>query len=98
MTPLQTRLNAPFTPQGVAAPAESEPDYLNAGYGAFSWLFTTDHKRIAILYLVSITMMFLVGGIAATLIRLTLLTNNGGFISADGYNRLFSAHGIVMVF
>lgn len=94
-----TRLNAPFVPQGVApAAAPDEPDYLNAAYGAMSWLFTTDHKRIALLYLVSITLMFLVGGVAATFIRLALLTYSGTFISADGYNRLFSAHGIVMVF
>lgn len=98
---MHTRLKEPFTPQGVViAPAQSahEPDYLNVAYGVRSWLLTTDHKRIALLYLVSITMMFFVGGAAATLIRVTLLTPSGSLIGADSYNRLFTAHGIVMVF
>src|SRR5437763_660659 len=97
-----TRLSEPYLPQGIvpapSADAPPEPDYLNVAYGIRSWLFTVDHKRIALLYLVSITLMFLVGGVAATLIRLTLLTPTGAAMSSDSYNRLFSAHGIVMVF
>ena len=73
-------------------------NYLNAGYGLKSWLLTSDHKRIAILYLISITFFFAVGGFFAMLIRLELLTPAGDLVEADTYNKLFSMHGIVMVF
>jgi cytochrome c oxidase subunit 1 len=63
-----------------------------------SWLFTTDHKRIALLYLLSITLMFLIGSLFAVLIRLELLTPAGDMVQADTYNKLFTMHGIVMVF
>src|SRR5207302_5046184 len=72
--------------------------YFNVAFGMKSWLLTTDHKRIALLYLVSVTLMFFVGGAAATLIRLNLLTPTGGLVTADTYNKLFSAHGIIMIF
>jgi cytochrome c oxidase subunit 1 len=72
--------------------------YLNANYGIKSWLLTTDHKRIAILYLASITLFFLVGGIAAVLIRLHLIEPNGAIFEPGTYNKLFSMHGIIMVF
>ncbi|MBM7333836.1 MAG: cytochrome c oxidase subunit I [Alcanivorax sp.] len=71
--------------------------YLNAGHGLASWFLTKDHKRIAWLYFVSITGFFFLGGLAATLIRLELITPNGDLLSSDAYNRLFSLHGIVMV-
>jgi len=73
-------------------------NYLNADYGVRSWLFTTDHKRIGLLYLGSITVMFLLGGIFALLIRLELLTPGPDLVSADTYNKLFTMHGIVMIF
>jgi cytochrome c oxidase subunit 1 len=72
--------------------------YLNAGYGLKSWLLTTDHKRIAILYLVSITFFFAVGGVFAGMIRLELLTPAGDLVGDDTYNKLFTMHGIVMIF
>jgi cytochrome c oxidase subunit 1 len=90
---------APFRPQSpVPQSLVAEPNYLNAAYGARSWLLTTDHKRIALLYLVSVSGMFVIGGLAATLIRLNLLTPNGAFMTADTYNKTFTAHGIIMVF
>ncbi|HVO23502.1 MAG TPA: cytochrome c oxidase subunit I [Candidatus Margulisiibacteriota bacterium] len=73
-------------------------NYLNADYGVRSWLLTTDHKRIGLLYLASITVMFLLGGIFALLIRLELLTPGPDLVSADTYNKLFTMHGIVMIF
>jgi cytochrome c oxidase subunit 1 len=73
-------------------------NYINAEYGIRSWLFTTDHNRIALLYLVSITAMFFVGGFFALLIRLELLTPAGDLLLADTYNKMFSMHGQVMVF
>ncbi|HSB61428.1 MAG TPA: cbb3-type cytochrome c oxidase subunit I, partial [Vicinamibacteria bacterium] len=72
--------------------------YLNAGYGWRSWLFTTDHKRIALLYLVSVTAMFFLGGAYAVLIRLNLVEPTGSLVSAETYNKLFTAHGVVMIF
>src|SRR2546421_12275740 len=77
---------------------EESPNYLNAEYGWKSWLLTTDHKRIAVLYIISITLMFFVGGIFAVLIRLELLTPQGDLVNSDTYNKFFSMHGIVMVF
>jgi len=92
-------LVAPFRPQAVEPPLQApEANYLNVAFGLKSWLLTTDHKRIALLYLISVTLMFFVGGAAAVLIRLNLLTPTGGLVSADTYNKLFSAHGIIMVF
>ncbi|MBO9602763.1 MAG: cytochrome c oxidase subunit I [Novosphingobium sp.] len=81
----------------VVPPEAALPSYLRAGYTLRSWLLTTDHKRIAILYLVSISFFFLIGAIAAALIRLELLTPAGDLLTNDGYNRAFSIHGIIMV-
>jgi cytochrome c oxidase subunit I len=80
-----------------AITAERE-HYLNADYGFRSWLLTTDHKRIALLYLISITFFFFIGGFFALLIRLELLTPQGDLVQADTYNKLFSMHGQVMIF
>src|SRR3954467_7885850 len=81
----------------VAQPIERQ-NYLNSNYGWKSWLLTTDHKRIALLYLVSITLMFFIGGFFATMIRLELLTPQGDLMTSDTYNKMFSMHGIIMVF
>ena len=72
-------------------------NYLNINYTAKSWLLTLDHKRIGILYMVSMTFFFIVGGLAATLIRINLLTPQGNLVSNDTYNKLFTIHGIMMV-
>jgi cytochrome c oxidase subunit I len=72
--------------------------YLNVSYGWRSWLFTTDHKRIAWLYLAAITFFFFVGGAAATLMRLNLIEPQGSLIEPSTYNRLFTLHGLVMIF
>src|ERR1700747_3768282 len=72
--------------------------YLNATYGIRSWLLTTDHKRIALLYLASVTFFFFIGGFFAMMIRLHLLTQNGYLLTPDQYNRMFTMHGVTMVF
>ncbi len=79
-------------------PGRPEENYLNWAYGVKSWLLSTDHKRIGILYLASITMFFIFGGMAASLIRLDLLTPNGDLLSSDNYNKTFTLHGVIMVF
>lgn len=84
------------------APADAQParreTYLNAGHTIQSWLLTTDHKRIAILYVVSITMFFVLGGVYAMLIRLELMTPAADVMTGDAYNRAFTMHGIIMIF
>ncbi len=87
----------PPAPQPAEPPAERS-NYLNVSYGVVSWLLTKDHKRIAILYLVSVTAMFLLGGVAISIVRLHLMTPQGALVSADTYNRLFTMHGVIMVF
>ena len=82
----------------VEAPDPGRRNYLNADYGWKSWLLTTDHKRIALLYLVSISIMFFIGGAMAVLIRLELITPPGDLVQSETYNKLFTLHGIVMVF
>jgi cytochrome c oxidase subunit 1 len=91
-TAILDRRTAPLPPE------EPEVNYLNATQGILSWLFTKDHKRIALLYLISVTAMFFIGGLAITIVRLHLMTPDGGLVEADTYNRLFTAHGVVMVF
>jgi cytochrome c oxidase subunit I len=71
--------------------------YLTDGLTLRSWLLTTDHKRIALLYLGSITLFFFIGGFAAALVRLNLIEPRGLLGSAETYNRLFTLHGVVMV-
>ncbi len=76
----------------------SRAHYLNIKYGVASWLFTRDHKRIAMLYLASITLFFFLGGAMAVLIRMELLTPQGDLLQAETYNRVFTMHGVVMIF
>src|SRR3954447_11112475 len=77
---------------------QTRRNYLNAEFGVRSWLLTKDHKRIALLYLISITLMFFLGGAFAVVIRLELLTPQGDLVSSDTYNKLFTMHGLVMLF
>lgn len=79
------------------ATLEPERSYFADGWGLRAWLLTTDHKRIAWLYLLALTAFFFVGGAAATLIRIELITPAGGLVDDDTYNKLFTVHGIVMV-
>ena len=87
---MSTALQEPQTTETV--------NYLNAEYGWKSWLFTTDHKRIAVLYLISISVMFALGGVFAMLIRLELLTPQGDLVNSDTYNKIFTMHGVTMIF
>src|SRR5438045_2694439 len=72
--------------------------YLNDGYGVKSWLLTRDHKRIALLYLAGVTFFFFIGGAFAVLIRLDLATPVGDLVTDETYNKLFTMHGVMMVF
>ena len=72
-------------------------NFINAEHGLLSWLFTSDHKRIAILYLFTITFFFLIGASAAALMRWQLAFPARDLVTSDAYNRLFTLHGVVMV-
>lgn len=91
-------MSATVVEQGTAHEPESPKNYLNADHTIKSWLLTVDHKRIAILYLVSITIMFVIGGFAAGLVRYELTSPHGILLSSEAYNKAFSTHGIYMVF
>ncbi len=86
-----------MTAPATAAP-NALPSYLEAAHGPKSWLLTRDHKRIGILYLVAISVFFVLGGLMAVLIRAELATPQGDMFSSDVYNRLFTMHGILMIF
>ena len=73
------------------------PNYLEAGQTFSSWLFTTDHKRIGILYLLSIMIFFAIAAVAAAMMRIELLTPRGGMLLNETYNKLFTLHGVLMV-
>ena len=68
------------------------------GGGLTSWLTTTDHKRIGLLYFWTALGFFLIGGIEALFIRVQLAQPNGQVVSAETYNQLFTMHGTTMVF
>jgi cytochrome c oxidase subunit 1 len=78
-------------------PSTTGESYLEDGTSLSSWLLTHDHKRIAVLYCLSITAFFFIGGAGAALIRLNLLTPQGALLDAETYNRTFTLHGVVMV-
>ncbi len=73
-------------------------NYLSNGHGLKSWLLTKDHKRIAVLYLISISIFFFLGSLFAVGIRLELTTPQGDLFQPDTYNKFFTLHGVIMVF
>jgi cytochrome c oxidase subunit I len=85
----------------VAARAElpRTPASLIVSRGRYSsWLTTSDHKRIGILYMATSLVFFIAGGILALLIRAQLATPNEHFVTRNGYNELFTMHGTTMIF
>jgi cytochrome c oxidase subunit 1 len=83
----------------VAVPAGHATDnYLTHTRGFLSWALTLDHKRIGMMYLVSIMASFLLGGIFALLIRTELISPGRTMMQASTYNQYFTLHGAVMTF
>jgi cytochrome c oxidase subunit 1 len=82
----------------ITAAVQQRENYLTEGHGLKSWLLTKDHKRIALLYFFTITVFFFLGGVFASLIRVELITPQGDLVSSDTYNKLFTMHGVIMVF
>src|SRR5205085_6426108 len=73
-------------------------NYLTNGTTLRSWLLTKDHKRIAIMYLVTVSLFFMMGGLYAATIRLELLTPASDLLETATYNKVFTQHGILMIF
>ena len=90
-----TTQNAPVD-QGE--PQEEETNYLNHETSIWSWLSTKDHKRIGVLYCISLATVFLVAGVLALLMRAELSGPDQTLMSNDTYNQVFTMHGILMVF
>ena len=86
----------------TAMPAHADhgdgANYLTHERGLKSWIFTLDHKRIGIMYLISVLFMFFLGGVMALLVRTELLFNGETIMEADTYNKVFTLHGAIMVF
>ncbi|HET8553340.1 MAG TPA: cbb3-type cytochrome c oxidase subunit I, partial [Rhodanobacteraceae bacterium] len=80
----------------LTLPAPSVDSYLGHDNTLWAWLTTHDHKRIAILYTLGITFFFVLGGVAAAMIRLDLLEPSG-LLDPETYNKSFTFHGVVMV-
>lgn len=78
--------------------ASADVNYFNHEKGLWSWLTTLDHKRIGILYMISVMTFFLIGGIFAMLIRTELFTAGPTIMTAQHYNQVFTFHGAIMVF
>ena len=77
---------------------ERKLNYLNNGTTLKSWLLTKDHKRIAIMYLITVSLFFLAGGLYAATIRLELLTPESDLLNTQTYNKVFTTHGVLMIF
>ena len=93
-----SRAGRTATARVVETPGEMPAeDYLSCAHGVKSWLLTTDHKRIAILYLWTIIVFFTIASFAALLMRLELLTPQGDLVTSQTYNKLFTIHGVLMV-
>ena len=94
MNALDTSFRDPQVPRATIG---RPPDYLHDGHTIRSWLLSIDHKRIGLMYLASITVFFILGAVAAGLIRLALVVPDGAIFSNDSYNKLFTLHGVIMV-
>lgn len=83
---------------GTGISEQPKVNYLTNGFTLKSWLLTKDHKRIAIMYLIVISLFFLAGGLYAATIRLELLTPESDLLATQTYNKVFTQHGILMIF
>ncbi len=90
--------NSTSQPVESNQPSPVEENYLTHTTGWKSWLFTLDHKRIGIMYLMSTLLFFCVSGMIAMLIRIELLTPQQTIVDADTYNQFFTLHGAIMIF
>ncbi|MGD0674197.1 MAG: cbb3-type cytochrome c oxidase subunit I [Polyangiaceae bacterium] len=92
-----TTVDAGLLPIPREGPADARATYLNVAHTVGSWALTTDHKRIGVMYLVTTSFMLGLGGLFALVLRTAHLTPGGTIVGAYTYNRMFTMHGIVMV-
>ena len=78
--------------------SDPNQNYLNWQTTLKSWITTVDHKRIGVMYLATIIFFFTIGSAAAALFRLELMTPDANILSHETYNKLFTMHGVVMIF
>ncbi len=76
----------------------SDKNYINEYPGIWSWLTSLDHKRIGLMYMISVLTFFLIGGIMALILRANLFVPTGILKSGDVYNQVMTYHGAIMVF
>ena len=81
----------------IRTEGEIAPENYLSDHSVRSWLLTTDHKRIGILYLCTIIIFFFIASVAAALMRMELLTPQGDLVTSETYNKLFTIHGVLMV-
>lgn len=89
----------------MSASSHAEQNYLNwdaegkSIFGkAWAWWMTIDHKRLGVMYLCTMILFFVLGGLAALAVRLQLSSANNDFLTPEMYNRAFTAHGAIMIF
>ena len=87
-----------YNAEAISEAGIPKVNYLTNGFTLKSWLLTKDHKRIAIMYLITISLFFMAGGMFASAIRLELLTPASDLLESGTYNRVFTAHGVLMIF
>src|SRR3981189_2697420 len=80
------------------AGATAAPTYLHDGTTVLSWLNTRDHKRVGVMFLASVIFFFFIGGIFALALRMKLLEPGPFMVDAISYNRMFTLHGVIMIF
>lgn len=83
---------------GNGADGTPRVSYIGNGSTLRSWLLTKDHKRIALMYLISVSVFFMMGGLYAAAIRLELLTPASDLLETATYNKVFTQHGVLMIF
>ena len=92
------RLSEADSPRLAGAASPAAPSYLTDGTTVMSWLNTRDHKRIGVMFLAAVLFFFFIGGVFALALRMKLLQPGPFLVDALSYNRLFTLHGIVMIF
>ncbi|WP_337872375.1 cbb3-type cytochrome c oxidase subunit I [Ignavibacterium sp.] len=73
-------------------------EYQGKHKGIWGWLLSTDHKRIGLLYLISLSIFLIVGVTFGFLMRLELLTPGRTIMDPQTYNSIFTLHGVIMIF
>jgi cytochrome c oxidase subunit I len=88
-------MNGPTT---IAMFRDAVLDPAKRAHYRLAWLSTVDHKRIAVLYMLTALVFFVIAGVEALFMRLQLAIPNNHFLAPDTFNQLFTMHGTTMIF